>query len=350
VDCLPRAFATDVSAEPTPRAQRALEGTRQALSGVLGRMYAEHYFPASQKARVETIVDNVIAAFRKRIDGANWLSSTSRKQAQGKLAKLYFGVAYPEVWPDYSTLRIDPRDACGNQRRIDAWNDDYALARLGQQDKHTDWWITPQSAGAVLLFQQNAYNFSAALLQPPKFDPDASDAMNYGAIGAIAGHEVSHFFDTLGADYEANGRKARWWTPADFAHYEIAVDPLVRQFSLYRPFPDLAVDGKRTLVENLADLAGLSAAFDAYRHTLGSRVNDKDYVRQQDRQFFIGFARAWRAKYRDDALRKLVAADGHAPEKYRVATVRNLDAWYDAFDVRPGHQLYLEPKARVRIW
>jgi predicted metalloendopeptidase len=161
---------------------------------------------------------------------------------------------------------------------------------------------------------------------------------------------VSHFFDTLGADYEANGRKARWWTPADFAHYEIAVDPLVRQFSLYRPFPDLAVDGKRTLVENLADLAGLSAAFDAYRHTLGSRVNDKDYVRQQDRQFFIGFARAWRAKYRDDALRKLVAADGHAPEKYRVATVRNLDAWYDAFDVRPGHQLYLEPKARVRIW
>jgi putative endopeptidase len=350
-DLLPRAFATSVSLGPQPpRAQRAMEATQQAMSGILGRMYAEKHFPVNRKARVQTIVNNVIAAFGERIERVSWLSEASRKQALGKLATLYFGVAYPEKWPNYTSLVIDPRDAFGNQRRIEDWNYRYALDRVGQRADHTDWWIAPQNASAVLLFQQNSYNFSGALLQPPKFDPDASDAMNYGAIGAIVGHEVSHFVDTLGADYEANGRKVRWWTAADLAQYETAVVPLVQQFSLYRPFPDLAVNGQLTLVENLADLGGLTAAFDAYRRTLGSKANDKDYVRQQDRQFFIGFARAWRAKYRDDALRKLVTTDGHAPETYRVATVRNLDAWYDAFDVRPGHQLYLEPKARVHIW
>jgi endothelin-converting enzyme/putative endopeptidase len=213
----------------------------------------------------------------------------------------------------------------------------------------TDWCIAPQWPGAVLTFHQNAYNFSAALLQLPKFDASASAAANYGAIGAVVGHEVSHFVDTLGAEYAADGRLGRWWTDDDMRHYEAATEALVRQFSGYRPFPDVAVDGKLGLTENLADLGGLVAAFDAYRRTLGSRANDKAYVRQQDRRFFIGFARSWRAKYRDDALRAQAASD-HAPERYRVWTVRNLDAWYEAFDVTPGQRLYLEPKARVRIW
>jgi predicted metalloendopeptidase len=320
------------------------------MSGPLGRLYAERYFPPREKARVQVIANNVIAAFRERVTSVSWLSAASKQQALTKLATLYFGVAYPEEWPNYSSLTIDPMDALGNLRRVADWNYSHALGRIGQRDKHIDWSITPQSSSAFLLFNQNAYNFSAALLQPPKFDPNASEAMNYGAIGAIVGHEVSHFVDTLGADYEASGRKIRWWTAADLAHYESAVDPLVRQFSMYRPFPDLAVDGKLTLVENVADLAGLASAFDAYRRTLGPKANEKEYVRQQDREFFIGFARAWRAKYRDDGLRKLVTSDGHAPETYRVATVRNLDAWYEAFGVKPGHELYLDPHLRVRIW
>jgi putative endopeptidase len=210
--------------------------------------------------------------------------------------------------------------------------------------------VAPQSGGAVLLFHQNALDFSAALLQPTKFDPAASDAASYGAIGAVVGHEISHFVDTLGADYEADGRMRRWWTPDDLARYGAASAALADQFASYRPFADLAVDGRRTLSENVADLGGLAAAFDAHRAALGRRRSDDAYVRQQDRQFFIAFARAWRSKSRDEALRAQIATDSHAPDRYRIATVRNLDAWYEAFDVQPGQRLYLEPGARVRIW
>ena len=211
------------------------------------------------------------------------------------------------------------------------------------------WWIAPQTPGGLLMFNQNAYNFAAALLQPPKFDPSASDAMNYGAIGAIVGHELSHFVDTLGADYDDRGRKARWWTAADLAGYQAATAPLAQQFSNYSIPSGAHLDGQRMLVENVADLAGLSAAFDAYRQTLGERASDSNYVRRQDREFFSGFARAWRSRYRDEALQKQAGSD-HAPERFRVATVRNLDAWYEAFDVTPGQTLYLEPRSRAHVW
>jgi putative endopeptidase len=184
----------------------------------------------------------------------------------------------------------------------------------------------------------------------PKFDPTVTEATNYGAIGAIIGHEVSHFVDTLGAEYEPDGRMRRWWTPDDMTRYQAATEALVNQYARYQPIADLTINGKLTLIENLADLGGLAAAFDAYRHTLGSKINDKQFVRQQDRQFFIGYARSWRSKMSEEGLRKYLAADSHAPERYRIATVRNLDAWYEAFDVQPEHQLYLEPKARIRIW
>jgi putative endopeptidase len=187
-------------------------------------------------------------------------------------------------------------------------------------------------------------------LQPPKFEPSASDAANYGAIGAIVGHELSHFIDTLGAEYEADGRMRRWWTAEDLSRFQAASEALVHQFAAYQPFSDLAIDGKLTLTENIADLGGLTAAFDAHRRKLGSRAHDVEHLRQQDRQFFIGFARAWRSKASEPALRAQIATDGHAPERWRIATVRNLDAWYDAFDVQPGQRLYLEPKARVRVW
>jgi putative endopeptidase len=195
-----------------------------------------------------------------------------------------------------------------------------------------------------------SYNFAAALLQLTKFDSNASDPANYGAIGAIVGHELSHFVDTLGMEYEADGRFRRWWTAEDTKRYEALTEPLTEQVTSYRPLPDVAVNGKATLVENVADLGGLAAAFDAHRAALGARASDREYVRQQDRQFFIGFARSWRSKMTDDALRKYIANDNHTPENFRIAIVRNIDAWYEAFDVQPGQKFYLEPNARVLIW
>ena len=356
VEVLPRAFAAETlalrgeSSQRAARAQRALAATQQAMSGILGRLYVERHFPPEQKARVQAITDNVIDAFRQRVAAVTWLSPASKTQALAKLQTVYFGVGYPEKWDDYGDLEIDAADPVGNLQRLADWKYQQALDRVGKPVDLEQWWLAPQTAGAVLLFQQNAYNFSAALLQAPKFDRAASDAANYGAIGAIIGHELSHFVDTLGADYDAARRKLHWWTAADMAGYEAATRPLVAQFANYRPIADMAIDGKRTLVENIADLGGLAAAFDAYRRTLGSKAGDKEYVKQLDREFFIGFARAWRSKARQEALRTQIATDSHAPDSFRIATVRNLDAWYEAFDVKPGQALYLEPQARVRIW
>ena len=356
-DVLPRVFAEQAPAlrgaiatsQPT-RTQRATEATEAAISDAIGRLYAERHFPAAHKARVQAIAANVIAAFTRRVEAAAWMSPVTKTQALAKLKALYFGVGYPEKWPDYSDLNVNPADALGNLRRINERDYRHTVARLGKPVDKTEWCVPPQWVGGILLFQQNLYNFTAGLLQAPKFDPLASDAANYGAIGAIVGHEVSHFVDTLGAEYEADGRFRRWWTPEDMSRYQASSEALINQFASYRPFADMAVNGKLTLVENVADLGGLAAAFDAYRATLGGKAGDKQYVKQQDRQFFIGFARSWRSKYSEAALRKQVATSSHAPETYRIATVRNIDAWYDAFDVQPGQQLYLEPKARVRIW
>jgi putative endopeptidase len=359
-DVLPRAFAEEALAlhgaaatgkpNESSRTQRSLDATLLAMSDAVGKIYAERYFPAEQKARVQAIVANVIAAFRQRVEAVTWMSPGTKTLALAKLKTLYFDVGYPEKWQDHSDLSVDALDALGNVRRVADRNYAQAVARLGQPVDMTEWWITPQRVGAILTFQQNAYNFPAALLQAPKYDPTASDAASYGAIGAIVGHEVSHFVDILGMDWDAEGRSRHWWTAEDSSRFQSVVEPLVNQFSSYHPFPDLAVNGKLTQTENIADLGGLAAAFDAYRRTLGSRASDKAYVQQQDREFFIGFARSWRGKTRDNALRAQLATDPHAPESYRIATVRNIDAWYDAFDVRPGDRLYLEPKARVRIW
>ena len=240
---------------------------------------------------------------------------------------------------------IDRHDALGNLRRIDAWRYKLALAKLGHEVDRREWAIAPQRPGAILNFQLNSYNFAAALLQPPKFDAAASDAASYGAIGAIFAHEVTHFVDALGADYDARGVARTWWTATDKAKYADATAPLAAQFVSYEPLPGAAIDGKRTLVENVADLSGLEAAFDAYREAVGARRNV-----DQDREFFLAFARSWRATMNDDALAKVVATDNHAPEAYRIATVRNLDAWYQAFDVKPGQRLYLPPQQRVHVW
>ncbi len=360
-DVLPRAFAEAAmalhgaasaatgQAQQSPRAQRALDATQLAMSDAIGRMYAERYFPAEHKVRVQAIVANVAAAFVRRVEAATWMSPSTKALALAKLKTLYVGIGYPEHWQDYADLTMDPLDAVGNLRRAADRTYRHAVARLGKPVDMTEWWIAPQMVGAILVFQQNAYDFSAALLQAPKFDPAASDAANYGAIGAIIGHDISHFVDVLGAEYEVDGRMRHWWTPADSSRFRAWAEPLVQQFSGYHPFPDAAVNGKLTATENIADLAGLAAAFDAYRRTLGSRLTDKEYLRAKDREFFLGFAQSWRTRIGEGAMRTQLTSD-HAPEMYRVATVRNLDAWYAAFDVLPGERLYLEPKARVRIW
>ncbi len=362
-DVLPRAFAEQAlalraaaagpSSAPGARAQRALDATQSALRDTLGRMYVQRHFPAEQKARVQTIAANVITAFGQRLEAVTWMAPATKTLALAKLNSVNFGIGYPDRWPeagpDDSDVVMDPADALGNLQRIEDRNYRQALARLGQRVDKSAWSIAAQHPGAVLLFHRNAYNFAAALLQPPKFDPAASDAANYGAIGAIVGHELSHFVDTLGAEYEADGRMRRWWTAEDLSRYQASTDALVKQFSGYQVSADLSVDGKLTLTENLADLGGLAAAFDAYRRMLGKAV-DNEELRRRDRQFFIGFARAWRSKSSEQALRAQIATDHHAPDRYRIATVRNIDAWYEAFDVQPGQRLYLEPKARVRIW
>jgi putative endopeptidase len=346
-DVLPNSIA-----EPSqlPREQRAIDVTNQAMSDAVGRLYVERYFPKAAKDKVQSIVDHVLAAFTRRVEAAPWMTAQAKGVALAKLKVLYFGVAFPDQWPDDSKLRIDAHDAVGNLQRVAEWSYRNALAKLGKPVDRREWAIPVQDPGGVLNFQLNTYNFAAALLQAPRFDASASDAANYGSIGVIFAHEISHFVDTLGAEYDAKGDTRTWWTAVDKAKFAAATQPLIDQYSAYRPFTDLAVDGKLTLVENVADLAGVATAFDAYREAVGSKAADNEALRRMDREFFIGFARSWRSKLNDEAMRARILGDGHAPDRYHVFTVRNVDAWYEAFDVRPGQALYLEPGARVRIW
>ena len=351
-DVLPRAFAAaaaEMRTDQRTRDQLALASTQLAMADAIGDLYAARYFSPAQKARVRGVISNVAAAFREQVSHTAWMSPASRKIALAKLDRLYVGIGYPDTREDWSDLRIDPKNAFGNAQRVADREKRRQLARLNTPYDPHEWVITPQTVGAVLIFQQNAYEFAAALLQSPKYDSTASDAAVYGAIGAIIGHDMSHFVDVLGADYEPDGTTRRWWTTADSANFEAAADPIVRQFSEYQPLAGANVNGRLTRTENVADLAGLTAAFGAYRKSLGEAIADKAYVRREDREFFIAFAQAFGAKMNEKAMRAQLAGD-HAPEMYRMDTVRNLDAWYDAFDVVPGQRLYLEPHARVRVW
>jgi len=351
VDVLPRAYAeaaADMRRDELTRDARALAITQVAMADAIGELYAARYFPSDQKARVRGIVANVATAFRAHVAHAAWLSPASRQVALAKLDRLYVGIGYPEAPEDWSDVRIDATDAFGNAQRLADRTYRHALARLVQPYDPHEWALTPQTAGALLNFQQNAYLFAAALLQPPKYDPAASDAAAYGAIGAIIGHDMSHFVDVLGADYEPDGRMRRWWTAEDAAKFDAAAEPIVRQFAACQPLPGLGVDGRLTRTENVADLAGLVAAFEAHRKALGAAAG-ADRVRHADREFFLAFAQAFGAKMSETGMRAQLATD-HAPETCRMNTVRNLDAWYHAFDVVPGQRLYVEPAARVHIW
>jgi len=332
------------SPQQSARWKRALSATNGAMDEAVGKMYVAKYFPAEDKARILKMVGEIKTAFEHRIDKLEWMAPSTRAQAKEKVRTMYVGVGYPDEWQSYAGLQVSPKDALGNVMRAQEFHYTQQLAKLGRKPKKTDWAMPPQLVNAVNLPLQNALNFPAAILQAPFYDPKASDAQNYGAIGSVIGHEISHSFDDMGAQFDAQGRLRDWWTKEDLAHFKKASQKLVEQYNAYKPFDDLAINGQLTLSENLSDLAGLAAAYDALKATPNGKTVEAD------RAFFTGYAHAWRTKAREASLRRNVLTDGHAPGQYRTYTVRNLDAWYKAFDVKPGQQLYLAPEQRVRVW
>jgi len=333
-----------------PRWQRGVFVVDGLLGDVVGKEYAKRYFPPEAKAQAEAMVANLIAAFRKRIEALPWMDSSTKAEAEAKLSTLYVGVGYPETWHDYSNFEVKPDDIFGNFWRGGLADYERQIARLGKPIDRKEWSMTPQTVNAVNLPLQNALNFPAAILQPPFYDPLAPAAANYGAIGSVIGHEISHTFDTEGSTFDSKGQLRNWWTPEDLKHFEAATAQLAAQYDTYKPFPDLAVNGKQTLAENIADVAGISAAYDGYKASLGGKPGPSQDGFTDDQQFFLAFSQNWGSKTRDAALRQEVMTDPHAPAQYRAATVRNIDAWYAAFGVQPGEKLYLAPDARVRIW
>jgi putative endopeptidase len=357
---LPKAFVAEnfdfnqrvLSGTPQLRERwkRAVDATNLALGEAVGKLYVAQYFPPAEKARAEAMARNLLTAFAARLDRLEWMTPATRVEAKAKLATLKVGVGYPDKWRDYSSLGVVPGDAFGNFERAEEFDYRSSLARLGQPVDRGEWVMTPQTVNAVNLPAMNALNFPAAILQPPNFDPQRDPVLDYGAIGAVIGHEISHSFDDQGALFDASGKLRNWWTRDDFAHFEAAGKRLAEEFDRYRPFPDVAVNGKQTLSENIADVAGLSDSYDAWRLTLGGKQAKGAAGFSAEQLFFLSFAQSWSEKIREAALRQRLVTDGHAPAEYRADTVRNLDAWYSAFDVKPGEKLYLTPADRVRVW
>ncbi len=357
---LPKAYVTEAfefyghTLNGTPqqrdRWKRAVDDTSFALGEAVGKLYVERYFPPEEKARAQAMVKNLLAAFATRIDHLKWMSPATRVQAKAKLAALKVGLGYPDHWIDYSGFEVVRGDAMGNAERAQLFEYHRNLKKFGTPVDRGEWVMTPQLVNAVNLPAMNALNFPAAILQPPYFDPRRDAVLDYGAIGATIGHEISHSFDDQGALFDATGRLRNWWTKEDFAHFEAAGKKLAAEFDRYRPFPDVAVNGKLTLSENIADVAGLSAAYDAWRLTLNGKPAVGEAGFSGEQLFFLSFAQSWRDKLREPAARQRLVTDSHAPEEYRADTVRNLDAWYKAFDVKPGARLYLAPADRVPVW
>jgi putative endopeptidase len=333
-----------------PRWKRAVGATSNDLGDAVGQLYVKHYFPASSKTQIEQLVKNLIAAFNDRIDTLSWMTPATRGKAKAKLDTLRVSVGYPDTWRDYASLDIRADDALGNHLRASKFEYEHQRAKLGQGVDKGEWWMTPQTVNALNLPLQNALNFPAAILQPPFFDPKADAAANYGSIGAIIGHEISHSFDNLGAEFDAQGKLANWWTPEDLAHFKAAGQQLAKQFDQYEALPGLHVNGEQTLGENIADVSGLTIAYLAYHKSLGGKPAPVIDGLSGDQRFFLAFGQAWRGKIRDAAQSQRLNTDVHSPGDFRAETVRNLDPWYSAFDVKPGEKLYLAPKDRVKIW
>lgn len=359
-DVLPNAIAETAFAfygttlQGTPKRQerwkRAVAFTEGAVGEEVGKIYAAKYFPAETKAAMNILVENVKAALGRRIEGLSWMQPETKVRAKAKLSNFTTKIGYPDVWKDYSKLKIVRSDLFGNNLRATQWAFDDNISRLGGPIRRWEWGMLPQTVNAYANFGMNEIVFPAAILQPPFFDPKADAAVNYGGIGAVIGHEISHHFDDQGAKYDEKGRLADWWTESDVAAFKKASEALIKQYDAYEVLPGEFVKGEFTLGENIGDLAGLTIAYDAYRASLGGKEPPVIDGMTGDQRFFLGWAQVWRRNYREANLRTRLGTDPHSPSIQRAWVMRNLDKWYDAFQPKPDDKMYLKPEDRVRIW
>ena len=339
-----------LTAQP-PRWRVAVETTDELVGEAVGSSYVKKNFPPTAKAQMEVLVGNLLASYRDAIGKLPWMEPATRKEALLKLSKLRVKIGYPDAWRGYKGLTLDAHDATGDKLKATQFLNLRDMAEAGQRVDRSRWDLTPQTVNAYDNPVGNESVFPAAILQPPFFDPKADDAYNYGAIGAVIGHETSHGFDDQGRRFDADGKLRDWWTPADEKNFSARTDKLVAQYNSYTPLPNEHVNGKLTLGENIADLAGLTLALDAYHRSLKGKPAPLIDGATGDQRFFIGFARVWRSKSRPEWLHTRLVADPHSPEQFRTnGSVTNIDAFYDAFGLKPGDKLYKAPADRIHIW
>jgi putative endopeptidase len=333
------------------RDKRGADFVDGTFGDALGQIYVAKHFPAEARNEIALLVTNVKAAMKTRIEGLEWMGPETKEKALTKLAAFKVKIGVPEVWDDTSSIRIVRDDLIGNARRAAAWSRAENWADLEKPVDKRKWGMTPQTVNAYYSPLNNEIVFPAAILQPPFFDYQGDKAVNYGAIGGVIGHEISHGFDDQGRRFSADGSQADWWTAEDNARFSARADKLVEQYNGYEPLPGLFVQGRVSLGENIADLAGLQVSHDAYKRSLGDKPGEVIDGLTSDQRFFLGWSQVWRFKARDERMRQRVATAPHSPPQFRVnGVVRNVDAWYAAFDVKPGDALYLAPEQRVRIW
>lgn len=337
--------------EQKPLWKRAVQATGGTLGEVVGKLYVEKHFSSAAKDRMQELVENLKQAFAVRIDRLDWMSPGTKQQAHEKLKLFTTKIGYPDQWKDYSKLEIEADDLLGNMLRSARFEYERNIDKLGKPIDRLEWQMTPQTINAYYSPVMNEIVFPAAILQPPFFNLAADDAVNYGAIGAVIGHEISHGFDDKGSQYDGRGNLRNWWTEEDRTEFERRASQLVQQYAAYQPFPDMAINGELTLGENIGDLGGLSVALEAYRISLGGKPAPVIDGLTGEQRFFLGWAQIWRRKYREPELRRRLVVDPHSPSQYRViGIVSNMDEFYEAFSVKPDDKMYLAPEARVRIW
>ena len=359
-DVLPSAFdkenfafyGTTLSGTPEQqvRWKRAVDYTVGSLTDEVSKIYVSKYFPPETKAAADRMVKNIIAAMNRRIDTLDWMSPETKAKAHQKLAAFTPRIGYPDQWHDYSTMQVVAGDAFGNELRSNQWEMADNISKLGQPVRRWEWGMTPMTVNAQANFELVAITFPAAIMQPPFFDPNADAAVNYGGMGAVIGHEMSHHFDDQGAKFDLNGKLTTWWTPADVSGFQSRLDKLEAEYNAYEPLPGMHVNGKLTMGENVADLAGLTTSHDAYITSLNGAAPPVIDGFTADQRFYLGWAQVWRRNYREANLRQRLLTDPHSPSEQRANIVRNMDPWYQAFGVQPGQKLYLAPADRVRIW
>ncbi len=337
--------------EIRPRWKRGVDLVDGSLGELVGQAYVAKYFPPASKAKMEQLVANLKLAMADRIKTNSWMSEATKQQALAKLNNTMVMVGYPDKWRDYSGLTLSPSDLYGNVERASQFNSDYRMDKLGKPVDRKLWAMSPQTVNAYNGGQENKIVFPAAILQPPFFDPAADPAVNYGAIGAVIGHEISHSFDDQGRKIDANGKVRDWWTPADAERFKAQAKEFGAQYAAFEVAPGMHIKPEQTMGENIADFAGLNVAYDAYHRSLDGKPAPVIDGLTGDQRFFLSWAQVWRAKEREDALREQVTTDPHSPARYRtIVPIRDLDAWYKAFDVKPGDKMYIAPKDRVHIW